>query len=45
MIQKVLKENEGKNMPFTQVLKGYDLISLKYGWPGMRRFIEVYIRK
>ena len=46
LIQKVLKENhDQKYAAHPGIKRTYDMISLKYWWPGMRRFIEEYIKK
>ena len=46
LIQKVLKENhDQKYAAHPGIKRTYDLISLKYWWPGMRRFIGGYIKK
>jgi len=46
LIQKVLKENHDQKYAANPgIKKTYDMIFLKYWRPGMRRFIEEYIKK
>ena len=41
LIQKVLKENhDQKYAGHPGIKRTYDLISFKYWWPGVRRFID-----